>query len=685
VTVQPDDVVRALALRHGIETRWRDVWGREREVEIDVLRALLQALGVDTGTSASAARDGEPLPPLLTCEPGERLTLEITASAPSAVPWTILTEDGHYHAGEAEITSADGNRLRLALTAPGTAGYARLVLQDGDLGETTLAVAPSACPPPPARRGWGVGVQVYALPGNGPGEIGHLGRLAQLCDAAAAAGADAVAISPVHALFAADPGHYSPYAPSDRQFRNGLLAEPSLEAGAASFAATAELIDYGAAGATRLQALRQCHDAFARMHLGTSDVLDVEFQAFRQAGGVALERHACFEALHAWQFQADPAMWDWRGWPAPLQRPDSAAVRSFAQAHEGEIAFHAFLQWLADRQLAAAQEQARAAGMSVGLIGDLAVGTHPGGSRAWSDGAALLRGASIGAPPDFIAPQGQDWGVTAFAPTSLVAQGFAPYLADIRAAMRHGGGVRVDHIMGLQRLWTIPSGATADCGAYLRMPWTDLARLTALEATRHDCIVIGEDLGTVPDGFRAELERRNIFGMRVLWFERDDAGRFRDAGEYPSSAVAMTSTHDLPSAVGWWSGRDIDWRDRLSLLGQGVDPAQALRERRDTRDALWAALLRAGLVESANVPEALDTATMATLVRFLTAAPAPLLILPIEDLLLLAEQPNLPGTTTEHPNWRRRVPGDVARWFNTPPASTIIRALAARGRHSDTT
>jgi 4-alpha-glucanotransferase len=683
MSLRPDDIVRALALRHGIETRWRDVWGREREVEIDVLRALLQALGIEAG----AARDGQTphLPPLVTCEPGEQLTLEVAASASAAVPWAIVAEDGRRHTGEAEITPIDGDRLRLTLPVPDTVGYARLVLQDGGIGETTLAVAPSACPPPPAHRRWGVGVQVYGLPGSGPDEIGHLGRLAQLCGAAAAAGADAVAISPVHALFAADPSHYSPYAPSDRRFRNGLLAEPSLDAGAASFTATADLIDYRTAGRARLQALRQCYEAFARAHRGTGDALDTEFQAFRRAGGVALERHACFEALHTWQFHADPAMWDWRGWPAALQQPDSTAVRTFAQAHESDIAFHAFLQWLVERQLGAAQQQARAAGMSIGLIGDLAVGTHPGGSRAWSDGAALLRGASIGAPPDFIASHGQDWGVTAFAPTALAAQGFAPYLADIRTAMRHGGGVRVDHIMGLQRVWTIPSGATADCGAYLRMPWADLARLTALEATRHGCIVIGEDLGTVPDGFRAELAQRHILGMRVLWFERDDIGRFRDAEEYPSNAVAMTSTHDLPSAVGWWSGRDIDWRDQLGLLGQGVDAGQARTERRATREALWATLRRAGLVDGATAPETLDAATMAELVGFLAAAPASLFILPIEDLLLLAEQPNLPGTTTEHPNWRRRIPGDVARWFDTPPASIIVRALAARSHRSDVT
>lgn len=685
-----DATLRALATIHGVGTDWRDTWGQHRQVDVDVLRALLLALGVDAGTPASAAqslaaaeaaRSPGRLPPLLTAEPGEALLVELALPLTDPVRWTIMAADGSRHDGIADVERFADGRTGLRIAVPAIPGYGRLALEDSGLGETELAIAPAACPPVP-RCGWGVGVQVYGLPGDGADDLGHCGALARFCAAAAAVGADAVAVSPMHAPFTADASAYSPYAPSNRQFLNGLLAEPSLRAGARTGddAPGGALLRYDLAIPGRLAALRRLFDTFERVHLAVDDALAAEFRAFRAAHGAALEAHADFEALHTWQFGANPAMWDWRNWPAALRRPESDAVRAFAAQHAGEITFHVFLQWLIDRQLASAQRQARDGGMAIGLIADLAVGTHPAGSRAWSDGAALLHGASIGAPPDLLAPLGQNWGLTTFAPNGLAATGFAAFRADLRTAMRHAGGVRLDHIMGLRRVWCIPAGAPATCGAYVRMPWTDLARLTALEAHRHDCIVIGEDLGTLPEGFHDQLTRRNLLGMRVLWFAHDNAGRFLQPAEYPRTAVAMTSTHDLPTVVGWWTGLDITWRERLGLFDATADVARLRAERHAARAALWVALQRAGKVADPAVPEALDTASVAAIVGFLADTPAPLVLLPIEDLLMLPEQPNLPGTTTQHPNWRRRLGQAVTGLFDRPPASTILRSLAARHR-----
>src|SRR5262249_6500620 len=284
-----------------------------------------------------------------------------------------------------------------------------------------------------------------------------------------------------------------------------------------------------------------------------------DLAAFRAAGGDLLRQHVRFEALHADRTAADPNAWSWRTWPASLRDPNSAAVEDFAVRHEREVLFHYFLQWVAERSFATAQKSARGAGMRIGLIADLAVGMDSSGSHAWSRQSDILVGLEVGAPPDPLGPLGQNWGLTAFSPLALAAGGFAPFIATLRAGMRNAGGLRIDHAMSFTRLWLIPEGAKPNEGAYLAYPADDLLRLAALESQRHRAIVIGEDLGTVPAGFRERLAQTGIDGMRVLWFEKD-ANRFRQPRKWARSAVAVTTTHDLPTVAGWWRGADIETR-----------------------------------------------------------------------------------------------------------------------------
>jgi len=281
-----------------------------------------------------------------------------------------------------------------------------------------------------------------------------------------------------------------------------------------------------------------------------------------------LQDHACFEAL---QLAMQPRL-GWRQWPVDLQDPGSFAVRAFADAHAEEVLYHQFLQWLTDRSLGEATAQARNAGMRIGLIGDLAVGMDPSGSHAWGNRRDVLLGLTIGAPPDLLNPTGQDWGLTSFSPRALEQNGFGPFIAMLRSTMRHFGGIRVDHAMGLSRLWLVPEGLSPADGAYLTYPVQDLMRLLALESVRHNVVVIGEDLGTVPEGFHEMMEQGGIHGMRVLWFERDQHTRFLPSRGWSNTAVAMTSTHDLPTVAGWWTGTDIEVRHRHGRLGNGVDP-----------------------------------------------------------------------------------------------------------------
>jgi 4-alpha-glucanotransferase len=337
-----------------------------------------------------------------------------------------------------------------------------------------------------------------------------------------------------------------------------------------------------------------------------------------------------------------------------------------------------FLQWLADRSLGAAQRRARQAGMRVGLISDLAVGMDPSGSHAWSRPGDILSGLSIGAPPDLFNPNGQQWGITTFSPNALAAGGFAPFLATVRAALRNAGGVRIDHAMGLQRLWLVPEGESPADGAYLSYPLIDMLRLLALESRRHHAVVVGEDLGTVPEGFREKLDAHGTYGMRVLWFERDDDGDFARPEDWDRSAIAMTSTHDLPTVAGWWQGDDIALRVKHGVLGKDQRREDVEAERENDRDAIWSAFVEAGAGRGAPPTDA--QAFVDASVRFVAQTPSPICLLPLEDVLGLAEQPNLPGTIDEHPNWRRRLAGPAAGVLDEPGPARRLHDMAAERR-----
>jgi len=710
-----DEAILRLAGIHGFETQWHDFMGRHRQVGIDTLRRLLRAEGLDVSDPVAALADAmevarrAPLPPLLTGTAGGVLHIPLALDCPQdrAVPWRIELADGDTLEGLAGPACDEADTLlgqprpRLALPLPATAGEARLMLGGAVAADARLTIAPPACFRGALRdrRLWGLGAQVYGLRAAGAGGLGHLGALPALARAAAARGADALALSPTHALFAADPHHYSPYSPSSRTRLNGWLADPgglpevahqaalaaALGLDAALAAAEAgEDIHYPTAIPLRLSLLRALHDRFAAVHLDPPTALGEDFLAFRRAGGIAIEDHARFEALHARQFRDDPFGWDWRRWPAALRDPRSAVVAEFAAAHAGEVAFHVFLQWLASRQLRAAQDAARAAGMTIGLVTDLAVGTHAGGSRAWSRTAALLEGVSIGAPPDQLNPHGQDWGLTTFAPARLAAQGFAPFLEDLGAAMAQAGGVRIDHVMGLARIWCVPEGERASHGAYLRFPVADLMRLMAAKSHRHGAVVIGEDLGTLPHGYRDMLVRNNVLGLRVLFFERDSNGGFAPPARYAEGAVATSTTHDMPTLAGWWRGADIGLRAGLGLLPEGRDEEAERRAREGERASLWHALRTEAGAEG-DQPGAPEERLGTAVARFLGQAPSALVMLPLEDAVLEEPQVNLPGTTEEHPNWRRRLPKAAEVLLAEPPATGILGALArsrAQGRGS---
>jgi 4-alpha-glucanotransferase len=685
-----DEALNELARRAGIAVEWNDFAGNPKIVAPDVLRRILEALGLPTATRGDLLHSRkllqrrstvQVLPPLITATAGRPTRLDVGASEAHVAQLQLEN-------GDTRDISLTPVRGRLRVPAISETGYHRLQIEDRDL---VLAVASSRChtidDAVPDARLWGIAAQVYALRQPGDGGIGDVAGIAALAEAAAVRGADALSLSPLHALFGADPTRFGPYAPSSRLFLNPLHASPELIFGRDRVAEmvqaeglsqsfeqleAAPLIDWPAAAKAKMQLFRALFEAF----VGDADAdcpHHLDFANFRADRGELLRQHAVFEALHAVQSAAGAN--DWRHWSTDLRDPNSAAVAVFAASRQHEVTFHCFLQWIADRSLRAAQERAHNAGMRIGLIGDLAVGMDRSGSHAWSRQGDILGGLSIGAPPDLLNPRGQDWGLTSFSPRALINGGFAAFIATVQAVLRNMGGVRIDHAMGLTRLWLIPEGADPAHGAYLTYPLTDLLRLLALESQRRQAIVVGEDLGTVPDGFAEALENAGVHGMRVLWFERNGQG-FASPGAWEQSAVAMTSTHDLPTVAGWWHGSDITTRGACGRLGVGVAEEDLAEERNGDRHALWRAFVAHGISEGDEPPPDLPKPVVDAALSFVAATQSPLCLPPVEDLLGVEEQPNLPGTVNEHPNWRRRLKAEADELLDQPGIAQRVERLA---------
>ena len=679
-----DAQLEILASRAGLAVDWIDANGRPQKVAPAVLRNVLTGLGHPAGTALEIdasllqlqeVQQTRHLPPMLTADVGVGVDL-----ARYFEPETPC-----------EIHLEDGSRLNLKLDAnsvlPGLVpvGYQHVSINGQQF---TLAVAPARCysvgdaVDNPIPRAWGLSVQLYSLRRPGDGGFGDTQALEDLARVAGERGSDALAISPLHAMFSSDTQRYSPYSPSSRLFLNSLYAAPGAILGeravraaidatglAAEFKHLEELalIDWPVAAEAKHRLLQALYEGFVQ----GEHPLHPDFSSFRHAGGEALENHCRFEAIQEARAAKGEAL-DWREWPEQWQDPRSAALAEFAEENAGRIGFFAFCQWLITRCLERAQTAARGSGMSIGLIADLAVGADGGGSQAWSRQDELLASLTVGAPPDILNRTGQGWGISAFSPEGLVRNGFRAFIEMLRANFAHAGGLRIDHVMGLQRLWVIPNGASPADGAYLYYPVDDLLRLLTLESHRHQAIVLGEDLGTVPEGLQEKLITRSILGMRVLLFEQDNA-QFKSILDWPDNALATTSTHDLPTLNGWWHGRDIDWNARLGMTDASSE-IEWRRHREREREGLRRVLgedPQNFREKSHETDQVLDAS-----VRFLGHTRAPLVLLPLEDALGIEQQANLPGTINTHPNWSRRLPGYSEALLDDPDAARRLELLA---------
>jgi 4-alpha-glucanotransferase len=692
-----NDALLRLAQAAGLSPEWTDAFGRQQHVSEQTLRTILKALQLDCETDAACEAGIAQLaeeevrlavPPLVTAQLGREIVFSPLAQIHGR-PYRVVFEQG----GELHGHLSEDPHSPARMAAVNRIGYHRLYINESHI--VTLAVAPLRCysvadavdGSTTSPHLWALAAQLYSLRRDGDAGLGDFSSLEILARSAASRGASAIAISPVHAMFSANPHQYSPYGPSSRLFFNVLHIDPAAIDGEEALAASIarlqadeerqrlcanELIDWPATARWRLAILRDLFDHYSIHSDGWK-----EFQAFRIEGGIALEDHARFEVMHA-TMREKGVVGSWRDWPEQYRDPRSDDMKIFAEAHDTDIMFHAFLQWQAARGLQHAQQSARNAGMRIGLITDLAVGAESSGSQAWSRQVQMLNGLSVGAPPDILGPRGQSWGLAAFSPRALRQYGYQAYIEMLRAAFHYAGGVRIDHILGLARLWLVPDGADGRHGAYLRYPFDDLMRLIALESHRYKAIVIGEDLGTVPAGFGEALADAGLMGIRVLWFERE-GDTFKPAERWSRHAIATTDTHDLPTVTGWWHACDIVWRAKLDQMAPDTNIENEYATRARERDELAGRLNE--VQSDVRVDGSDKNPPIDQILQFIGSTPGPLVIIPLEDLLALEEQPNLPNTTDQHPNWRRRLPVNVEHMLDSEHIAERLAILhRARSR-----
>ncbi len=718
----PVGTLDRLAGLAGIEESYWDIFGGLHQTTTKAKLSILSAMGFGVGSKnaiAQALKELEDGPWRKILDPVYVVRLNeghitVRVSLPErligkAIEWKVDLEDGGQVSGSftpsngelterRNIDSETFARFKLPLAGAIGEGYHHLEARTaGKTAKSALIAAPPAAYAPDwlkqGRRLWGVAFHLYSLRSKANWGIGDFSDLAALGSVTAGLGGAAVGLNPLHALFPPDPDQASPYSPSSREFLNPLYIDPAREpefkdnrevlalAGSDGFARRlarareSELVDYRLVSAIKMAVLVRMHSFFAERHPpGSSDPRRAGFDAFVGQGGQSLYRFTLFNALHE-HFEGRP----WPGWPKSYRRPDAKGAAAFAKANQPRLEFHAYLQWLAEGQLAAAGHDMKE-GMEVGLYMDLAVGADPNGADAWAEPEAMVLGVRFGAPPDAFNAQGQDWGMPPFHPLRLKQMAYRPLIAMLRANMRHAGALRIDHVMGLMRLYWIPPGEKASSGAYVGYPLDDLLGVLALESVRNRCLVIGEDLGTVPDGFRQRMAQEGILSYRVLRFERHKDGLFRRPGAYPALSLSTSATHDLATIKGHWLGRGLELRRDLGLYRTGEKRRAGEAAHLQELKLLVAALKDQGLVGE-DFPEVNgnDDETARRLIvaveRFLARTPSQLLNINLDDLLEEADQLNLPGTVTEYPNWRRKYSAALEGLAQIPFVNEVIEAV----------
>ncbi len=619
----------------GIQTEFVDGQGRRHVTDAAALKLILETLPEHL---TYRLIDGP-----VVLRPGRPFESELSPVASLPLSWRITADT---------TIIAEGEARQPVISWPDDLpqGSYRLHLIDASSHreEVPLIVSPARAYRGDFERGWLIAIQLYGIRSERNWGIGDFSDLAALLELAADLGADGIGLNPLHALFDDRPSDCSPYSPNSRLFLNPLYIDvekiPEFNPDgldgykhAVARLREGDVVDYAGVAELKWRALRL---AFASFNTHASVDRKQDFEAFRSERAPLLSRFACFEALRH-RFKTP-----WWEWPQAWRQPDDAACAALRNGGDAaEIEFVEFVQWTADRQLRSCRGLAHRLGMKVGLYLDVAVGVQSDGFDAWNEQTAISRQLSVGAPPDPLNLAGQNWGLAGFNATGLELQDFKPYREMLRASMRYAGAIRLDHVLGLKRLYLVPHGFSPRDGVYVQMPFEALLAVTALESMAHGCVVIGEDLGTVPPGFRDTIAGWGIWSYLVMMFERDKRGAFRSADDYLANALVTFNTHDLSTYAGWRSFNDLKIKRSL-----GIDPGES-------DDARWHAL---GLLDDVLRNHAIDRNDLYAVIAFLAKTQSRLLAISLEDLLGVVDQPNIPGTVNEHPNWRQRLPVELS-------------------------
>jgi 4-alpha-glucanotransferase len=740
MTGDEQHVLDRLADRFGIEAEYDDIYGRRHVVSADTKRAILSAMGIQTGSLEAMRTELGTQEDRLWRQPCDTVLVARVGSTPVwsfrmpvspgqedtvVIEWTLRDEAGHDVADEklgpgfqpAEEHAVGGQRyLRFDLAIPSGLGIGYYTLRVRGLskngsvsGDLLVIITPGRCYAPPAlqtdARAWGVSVQVYALrsaTGWGAGDYGDL----QTCVdwAGGALGAGIVGVNPLHVLKNTRPYHISPYSPDSRLFLNTLyidveripefrdspeakrmVEDPGFQARLQA-ARKSETVDYDEVRTLKHQALDVIFTGFEAGQFQQEEGMRQPrtdraraFEDYCRQEGESLLTFALFQALQEHFSARSPSLSMWQDWPKSYRTPASAVCRRFLKSHRHRVRFYQYLQWIAHEQLNAVAQRTRELGMSIGLYHDLALGSDRGGTDAWACQPLFALGADSGCPPDAFSPEGQNWGLPPVIPHQLRATRYRMFIDLLRKNARYGGAIRLDHVMALFRLFWIPRGMPASAGAYVRYHREELLGILALESVRLKCVIVGEDLGTVPDGVRERLADAGVLSYRVFYFERRPDGEWKAPGEYPRQALAVVTTHDLPTLTGFWRGTDVDLRRSLGLYRDDAASHQAMDERQRDKAGVLQALAREGLLPSSvaggSTESELTPDLCEAIHRYLAHAPSMLMLVTLEDLLGEAKQINLPGTLDSYPNWSYKSSHTLDEASREPLAERLASVL----------
>ncbi len=719
---EKDALDRACGL-WGIQQEYWDIWGHQHIATPEVQRSILQSMGVPAGGREELDHAVEErlwnewarlIPGTIVCGDDRTVALSVPSQFASAeVLLRIFLEDGTRRelrvpleglreTGEAELRGQRFFRKELQLLPELPHGYHTVEASiEGEAVRSRLIVCPERTWTPKllenGGRTAGLAASLYGLRSERNWGCGDFTDLRALIDwNADCVGCSFLALNPLHAIPNRQPYNTSPYLPNCIFYRNPLYldveaiddvrktprildlihsrrVQSQIEALRSS-----EFVEYELVYKFKLRFLRLGFRAFLK-ECARDSPRARELRAYVEQEGPLLRTYAIYCALDEWLHARHPDLWIWPDWPAEFRDPQSPAVLEFAEKYPLRILFYQYLQWQLDTQLSHAQRHARERGLEIGLYHDLALATDRCGSDLWAHRPYYVPGCRVGSPPDGFSPKGQDWGFPPPHSDQHLASGYELFAESIRKNCKHGGALRIDHVMRFFRLYWIPDSTDAAHGTYVREHWQDLLHILALESVRNRVLVVGEDLGTVEPSFREALARFGIFSYRLLYFEKNGKS-FKLPYEYPVQALVSSTTHDLPTLAGFWQNRDIEARREAGLFPDGDTYSDELAARVEEKQSLLDALFHLGLLpacfpKSAAVVPMLTGELHSAIIGFLSMTPSQLLVINQEDLTKETEQQNLPGTTAEYPNWRRKMRFTLGELRTAPLARSYAEML----------